>query len=358
MRFFQSLAALTLLSTAAACAVGGSVPDSEEQQEQNEARALTVENTYVVTRQDFRKCAYPMCGGVFVKAVNKAKTTCKDGTKQVDCYVAELDLAALGLPEAQAGEVRAAATAGEVLLKGSFGDVLGIAKLVVDEARDRRTDATPTGTFYFLEASGITCITTPCPGVRARNLNSTSTKLLTDVDFTPMGLSDEEASATIGTIFTEGLVVSGLIKTSGSKKWISVSQVFDRVEPQQQLCLGDDACGAGSYCDMTECLSGCAPPRAGEQLVRRSLRRRVGRPELLLRRRLLVLRRLLRRLLPDLHVNRRGSAGGGQLLPAEAALAFAGAKTPRSSAIARTARSAYAISPGSLTCIPIAPRNE
>jgi hypothetical protein len=53
---------------------------------------------FVVTRQDMRKCASPMCGGVFVKRANQALTRCADGTMQAECYTYGLELGALGLP--------------------------------------------------------------------------------------------------------------------------------------------------------------------------------------------------------------------------------------------------------------------
>src|SRR5204863_6645138 len=41
---------------------------------------------------------------------------------------------------------------------------------------------------------------------------------------------------------------------------LHVTQVFNKVvaKATQQLCLADDECGAGSYCDMSVCLSNCA----------------------------------------------------------------------------------------------------
>ncbi len=59
------------------------------------AKVVTNTNSKVAfftARPDFRKCATPMCGGYFVKAVNKKRTRCADGTEQRECYVAELDL--------------------------------------------------------------------------------------------------------------------------------------------------------------------------------------------------------------------------------------------------------------------------
>ena len=42
--------------------------------------------TYIATGVDLRKCAFPFCGGFFVKAVNQPLTQCADGTWQKTCH--------------------------------------------------------------------------------------------------------------------------------------------------------------------------------------------------------------------------------------------------------------------------------
>ena len=46
-------------------------------------------NYYIVTRLDPRMCPAPICGGYFVKEVNKPKTKCADGTWQRDCHAGQ-----------------------------------------------------------------------------------------------------------------------------------------------------------------------------------------------------------------------------------------------------------------------------
>lgn len=259
MSFARFSLALTLFASLAGCAPAGPEPTDLEDASESDERALEGDTTYVITGRDFKKCAYPMCGGVYVKAVNKAKTTCFDGTKQAECYVGDLNLSALGLPEEQAGIVRNDAIDGNVRLSGKLEPLMSVSKLVVSGADDCRTEAPATGTYYYVESSGIVCITTPCPSVRARNANSPATKLLTDLDFSALGLSAEEAAATMGVVMTKSVLMSGVIKTQGNTKKLVVSQIFDPVEPALQLCLTQEACGESSHCDMTECLSGCAP---------------------------------------------------------------------------------------------------
>ena len=46
---------------------------------------------YFTVRPDFRKCLFPLCGGYFVKAVNRTLTPCPDGSLKAECYIASLN---------------------------------------------------------------------------------------------------------------------------------------------------------------------------------------------------------------------------------------------------------------------------
>ena len=62
------------------------------------ARLQPVSSSYfVITRRDVRRGAPPYCGGDFVARVNHARTRCADGSSARECYVAGVDLSALGL---------------------------------------------------------------------------------------------------------------------------------------------------------------------------------------------------------------------------------------------------------------------
>ncbi|MFO0549614.1 MAG: DUF6748 domain-containing protein [Polyangiaceae bacterium] len=261
-----SAAALFTTLFVMGCAPGTSVPDQDDESvEESDPRALSGDTVYVVTRQDLRKCAYPMCGGVYVKAVNKTKTTCMDGSKQADCYVAELDVAALGLPEDQAVSVRGEATAGRVLLSAGFVALPqgGIPKLEVHKAFSARTANTASGTYYLVQSSGIQCIKAPCESMEGLKLNTSTVKPLTDINLSALGLTPDAEQQVLARIMQSSVMATGTIKSvkvqGGTVKRLDVSQLFDLVEPAQTLCLAADDCAAGSYCDTTQCLSNCAP---------------------------------------------------------------------------------------------------
>jgi hypothetical protein len=55
---------------------------------------------YYTLRRDMRRCATPMCGGYFIRRVNRRALRCMDGVRRSECYVASLDVDALALDDA------------------------------------------------------------------------------------------------------------------------------------------------------------------------------------------------------------------------------------------------------------------
>lgn len=246
-----------------ACSPETSLPILEEVEGQEQTRALEAETLYVVSGRDFRKCAYPMCSGYFIKAVNKSKTTCLDGSKQTECYVSDLDLAAMELPEAQAVSLREVASSGAVLFSGHIQPLSEqfpeIGRLVATKGFTNRSGAAAEGTLHRVESSSITCVQAPCPNLLARKFNSTVVKQVTDLNLAPLALPEDANAMLTEQALTNGLVVAGSLKTKGAKKTFSVTQVFDRVQPEVPLCHADVDCGENAHCDLSECLSPCAP---------------------------------------------------------------------------------------------------
>ena len=260
MSFRTFLTAAVCMLPLAACAPESGEATGEETS--SDDSAVSGDIVYQVTRPDYRKCMYPMCGGVFIKAVNKAKTKCFDGTSQDECYVADIDDAALGLTGKQADEVRLATLQGKVLLSAELEQLQdGYAKLLVHKAFEAQTGHDATGTYYLVEPSGITCIKAPCPNFHARKLNSSSTKQVTDIDLSQLGLDQDAIDRTMNAVFETHIIVSGTIASvqtpAGTEKRLTVSELFDTVEPETLLCMSHSECGDGAYCNFDECLSGC-----------------------------------------------------------------------------------------------------
>jgi len=154
---------------------------------------------YIVTRPDPRLCPSPLCGGHFVKQINKPRTLCADLIWQQDCHAAELDASALGWSSdefaifyAQFGQSHALAR-GKLLQmdRGSIkADVL-----VLDEGWLGQALSEPIGAFYGAKGSGITCITYPCPSIRERTLNLRNERLIAEIDLAASGANAAQIEA-------------------------------------------------------------------------------------------------------------------------------------------------------------------
>ncbi|SMF48672.1 hypothetical protein SAMN02745866_03175 [Alteromonadaceae bacterium Bs31] len=147
--------------------------------------------TTYTARPDYRKCVSPLCGGYFVKAVNKKRTQCADGTRQKECYVATIE------PFYQLYSASDISNKSPLLVKGflveeafeGFGKLGSLkAKAVFESA----TEVTAKGRFFGIENNGIVCITTPCFSYDAAMLNKNSEKSLSRVNFESSGADKDK----------------------------------------------------------------------------------------------------------------------------------------------------------------------
>lgn len=139
-------------------------------------------------RQDFRKCAAPLCGGYFVKAVNVPLTRCADGKLRVECYVAEIAFGESGLQGSNAP-----LNSNPYLVQGKItakkypnGSRLGY--FSADKAYRALGSTSASGIFAGVQNNGIMCITSPCfsydqlllNSKRERRLSGLNTDALTE----------------------------------------------------------------------------------------------------------------------------------------------------------------------------------
>lgn len=170
---------------------------------------------FIVTRIDARKCAYPLCGGYFVKAVNSPVTRCADGKLAKECHAVELDTRSLGWSDEQRAKFEASFGVGKALVKGALepqprGLYTGEVLRVTEAWQGQGTNKRPLGTFYSLKNNGIVCIQAPCPSFSLTTLNRPATERTIDMpDFSPARAPEEAAWAALeqGPILTAGAVV-------------------------------------------------------------------------------------------------------------------------------------------------------
>ncbi|MCH9688411.1 MAG: hypothetical protein K0V04_43675, partial [Deltaproteobacteria bacterium] len=169
MRTFESLiSVVSLAALAVGCGEQPNEPDFESRAIGDAADVATPPTStyYIVTHIDYRDCAFPMCGGVFVREVNQKLTTCADGTVAEECHAAVTDFSALGLsPDAldkleQTWEGSGVLVRGELFVDGTDYDPgLPTNTLTATEAWEGVTLSDPTGSFVRLDDTGIVCVT-------------------------------------------------------------------------------------------------------------------------------------------------------------------------------------------------------
>lgn len=221
-------------------------------------------NYYIVTMPDNRMCPSPLCGGYFVKEVNKPKTRCADGTWQPQCHAVELDASGLGwsgdqlvLFSGQFGQQRA-------LVRGKLRQTeRGLIKadvLVVEEGWVGQALGKTVGTFYGARASGIVCVAFPCPSIHERELNFPTHLLIEDVDLAASGATEDQVAAGYEALSEgtgilavgENQVIAGsaaAIKLVTSEFYLPVAA---KNQPEGQFCGGIQGlpCPARQFCDI------------------------------------------------------------------------------------------------------------
>lgn len=227
------LVASSLAGCAAAESTGG---------ESQSLRAAGEAGFYEVLRRDPRECAAPACGGFFVKMANEETTPC-GSSSSAECYVAEIALERLGLPDGEEASVVAAFEAGKAVVRGRM--VSGT--LEASEVWTSPNDVRVTGALFRVGDNGTRCMTTPCPSTSAWTLNGEVEHPLFDVDLAATESEAHHLDRAEAAIATEaGLLVAGRVlgpectaATPGCGTSLAASTYFFRVTRE------DGACEAG-----------------------------------------------------------------------------------------------------------------
>jgi hypothetical protein len=266
----RSAAALPFVALFVASATGCPATDeprqrSRERAEQAEQRSL-VDRFYLVSRQDFRKCVAPLCGGVYVAEVNHATSGCFGGSEEPDCYVGGIDWSALDLSEAELAELPGRAVAGQVLVRGRlepYASEYPVAKLVPTAAWLAATDAAPAGSFYQVKDSGIVCITYPCGSLSELLLNEGGVANIHGLDLTTSGATDGQLGLAQNAVAGGGLMVAGthhdIHGPGGTGTELRASTFYLPVGVEQGEACGDVVCAAGDICCNASC-NQCTKP--------------------------------------------------------------------------------------------------
>ena len=178
------------------------------------ARPGNADGVYRV-RPDPRLCPSPVCGGFFVRLVNRPTTSCGDGAARAWCYVARIDLT--GLPAAAQTRVQGVERAGNLLLRGRIApddraEFHGLSRLVAGEAWLAATSTTSSGIVFLVTDTGIRCIRAPCFALRAGIVNTSRAVKASGLDLKPVAAGPSAVRLGRAALATGGLLVAG---TSG-----------------------------------------------------------------------------------------------------------------------------------------------
>lgn len=240
--FGFSVAALGAVGCSSATEAPGREPIAEELGEPQAGELHADNSTYfIVTRPDLRKCMYPLCGGYFVRRVNRVLTQCADGKWRDECHAVNVDLSALGVSDEAASEfVNGEFGAGRGLVRGELSLVKGANTLVASEAWRAATKQKPSGNFWRVTSSGIVCITSPCPSFHEAALNHSFNRNIDEVDLSTSGASQEQIMDGFIELSESGVMVAGwhywFKGMSGKGVGLEATQFYTRLTADKPVC--------------------------------------------------------------------------------------------------------------------------
>jgi hypothetical protein len=227
--------------------------------------------TFYTVRPDTRKCASPECGGFWVKRARRATTPCADGSSASECYVADIDFAAIGLAADDIAWLRGApellVIRGNLAKRTFSGKSLGA--LQAEEAWRASGAGTVDGPFYLVEDLGIRCITTPCFSLHASRLNSSTS-------YTVSGLAGPLADQAGEMMYEGHLLVTGSVKRAphagpgGEGRTVDVNEYFTKVEAQPAACRTAEDCEITAYSRPVRSAGDCYCPACADAVVNRT----------------------------------------------------------------------------------------
>jgi hypothetical protein len=258
---------LSLVALALALALGlGVAPSTSQQLHPDHVDGFPARTYFQATRPDPRLCPSPLCGGVFVKQVNRRLLRCPDGSRGVECLANVINWSLLGLDPAAEARLNAEFLEKRVLVRGELAlddSAVGIyplpSVLFVREAWRGVTGKETHRRFFGVVPSGIVCITFPCPSFLRTPLNwPQRPRLLHDVNLGAFGASDDEIAQGLVALHSGGLIVSGYQRRfkglAGLGRVLIAQEFYTRVTAEPRVCGGftfppNPPCQADEFCD-------------------------------------------------------------------------------------------------------------
>lgn len=117
MRHASTFATGLLLALFAACAPMDNVTNGTIKKEVDEVASNPQNLAFVTLRPDYRRCVAPLCGGCWVRRLNRTTMRCVDGRYAGECYVGAVDWSGLNLSGDALLEFQSLAAQGRAVLR-------------------------------------------------------------------------------------------------------------------------------------------------------------------------------------------------------------------------------------------------
>lgn len=223
-------------------ALGGvacATPDETDDDVSGSNDELGTQNkSYVSVRHDTRRCMAPLCGGYYVRDVNR---------QTAERYVSGLDFGPAGFDPATEEAVRNS-LGGELLLRGKLGPAdpqFGVRSFLVSEIYRGMPGITPiAGDVHYktaLRNPQIQCFAAPCNNEVATKLNFTAKTYFTGYSVELASYPNVDQSWLVNQLENHGgaaaaLFVNGQQFPAGKEKILDASQVYIRLPVSEGPC--------------------------------------------------------------------------------------------------------------------------
>lgn len=223
---------LVLAVFAAACGVNDSTVGQNDGADvlADDAELSATSRTYVAVRRDFRKCIAPLCGGYWVRDLNRVHLN--------EVYVSGLDFTGSGLTDVEQGQVQAGL--GEVVLRGKLGpkeSQWNTRPFIVSEAYRGLPGKVFDGeTFFKVKPVNIQCVRAPCASLSATRLNYTAQTLFHGLDLAYVGEGRVDTTWLEKRVREGDALVAGYWYRNGEERLLDVGNVFVRLPENTLSC--------------------------------------------------------------------------------------------------------------------------
>lgn len=246
--FFSAI----LISTLAACApvdeVGGDVDGVDEVASNPQNLA------FVTLRPDLRRCVSPLCGGYWVRRVNRSTMRCVDGSYAGECYVGRVDWSGLNLDATALAEFQTLAAQGRAILRGRIDPMddprwQQLGGLVLAGGWRPATSGDTSGQVWDVGDAGIRCVTAPCLSLDAMRVNVVSSATrVSSLDLGGIrGLSAGDATRLREAVgdATQTVLFAGTVAPVGRGRTLRATQAWTQVSQpiaEGSFCTADAQC--------------------------------------------------------------------------------------------------------------------